>query len=90
MIKVFQVTGNRHADKILTAVNKQQQNMLLLLSFQKLCITLSMAGAMDTSMDDLMDLLSYSCPVTGQKRTAGCENGQLYMKYLGHSPFDLG
>ena len=26
------------------------------------------------AMDDLIDLLTYTCPITGKKRTAGCKS----------------
>ena len=39
---------------------------------------------MDSDDDDLLrDLLTYECPHTGKRRTAGCVNGQLFQKCLG-------
>jgi len=39
--------------------------------------------------DDLVDLLSYQCPFTGKRRTADCEDGQLYQKHLGGMTWGL-
>lgn len=41
------------------------------------------------AMEDLMDLLTYTCPFTGAKRVAGGENGPLDMKHLGCNPTTL-
>lgn len=37
--------------------------------------------------DFLLELLTYDCPITGGKRTAGLENGQFAEKYLGKTCF---